>query len=74
MHPRNINNWITESSRPEESKATDHAARPSEAAFSHARHKLLGLALRLRQRSRRDTSNESKPINHMVKDTGQFNI
>jgi len=27
-----------ESSKPEECKATDHAARPSEAAFSHARH------------------------------------
>jgi hypothetical protein len=27
-----------ESSKPEECKASDHAARPSEAAFSHARH------------------------------------
>jgi hypothetical protein len=26
-----------ESSKPEECKATDHAARPSEAAYSHAR-------------------------------------
>jgi len=27
-----------ESSKPRESEASDHAARPSEAAFSHARH------------------------------------
>ena len=56
-----------ESSTTKESKATDHAARPSEAAFSHARPWLLKQALRLRERGRRDTSYRSKPISNCPK-------